>query len=204
MESITGAVIGYFSGFWGSVELLGTIFNLLCVYFAARHNQITWLFGSLGSLIFGILFFEYKLYSDAILQIAFYLPMQIIGYMQWSKIKDATLNQFKVYALTALQFMLVIGGVVIATALNGYLMHTFTDASLPFADSLIVMLSIAAQILMTKKFWQSWALWVSVDALAIYVFWSKELFVVSGLYALFFVIAAITCISWYRRFKCTE
>ena len=61
------AIVTYFSGTWGMVELAGTIFSLICVYLAAKHNQWTWLFGALGVILFGALFFQFQLYSDAAL-----------------------------------------------------------------------------------------------------------------------------------------
>lgn len=196
MEQIIATVINYFSGSFGKVELAGTVFSLICVWLAAKQNIWTWFWGLLGVICFGYLFFQYRLYSDALLQILFYLPMQVIGFLWWRRenIKIGVINS---RSLTIKQNILVALGVVVAAIINGYLMFTYTDASFPYLDALTTWMSIAAQILMIKRYWQSWVLWVSMDCIAIFVYAAKGLIVTSGLYVLFLILATYGLFQWY-------
>ena len=80
-------------------------------------------------------------------------------------------------------------------------MVNYTDASFPFADAWTTWMSVFAQILMIRKYWQSWALWVIMNVGAIYIYFAKGLFVVSGLYFIFLIIASIGLIKWYKDWK---
>jgi nicotinamide mononucleotide transporter len=201
MEMIVLSLFEYFSGFWGVVELTGTLFSLLCVYLAAKHNQWTWFFGALGVLCFGALFFEYKLYSDAALQILFFLPMQLWGFFYWRKLASESSNTSVTRSMSSFAILTSIAAIGVFTGINGYLMSTYTDASFPFADAWTTWMSVFAQILMIRKYWQSWVLWAVMDIGAIYIYFAKGLFVTSGLYVLFLIIATIGIFKWYRDWR---
>ena len=195
------AVVTYFSGTWGLIELAGTAASAICVWLAVKQNIWTWFWGAIGVALFGPLFFHYQLYSDAALQILFFLPIQAIGYYWW-KTKGPTHNDdLPVQSTGKGVFVLILANILILAGINGYYMANFTDAAFPYVDALTTWMSIAAQILMIKKFVESWALWVAMDAIAIYVYAAKGLLVVSGLYGLFFVLATMGGIAWYKSLK---
>jgi nicotinamide mononucleotide transporter len=198
---IINEVITYFSGTWGMVELAGTIFSLICVYLATKHNQWTWFFGALGVILFGALFYEYKLYSDAVLQILFFLPLQVWGFMKWRDLANESANDTVTLSLQPKTIAIIIGSILTLTLINGYGMATYTDASFPYADAWTTWLSVFAQILMIRKYWESWSLWIIMDVAAIGIYFAKGLYVVSGLYFIFLIIATIGLFKWYRDWK---
>lgn len=211
MEIIT-AITTYFSGTWGLVELFGTIFSLICVYLATKHNQWTWFFGALGVILFGALFFQFKLYSDAALQILFFLPMQLWGFMVWQelalseKLNESNPKITKSFGngdgvSATFVWSMVIIAIFGLTVANGGGMATWTDASFPYADAFTTWMSVFAQILMIRKYWESWVLWIVMDIFAIYIYFAKGLFVVSGLYVVFLILATIGLVKWYRDWK---
>ena len=63
----------------------------------------------------------------------------------------------------------------------------------------IAGLSVAAQILQSFRRVESWVLWIAVDAFAIGLFAWRGLFVTSGLYALFLILAVVGLIEWRRK-----
>jgi nicotinamide mononucleotide transporter len=209
MEILT-AITTYFSGTWGMVELTGTVFSLICVYLATKHNQWTWFFGALGVILFGLLFFEFKLYSDALLQILFFLPMQVWGFYTWRSMAEQASDKSvtKTFGPDGVSNTFVWGMVIISiiglTVINGALMATYTDASFPYADAFTTWMSVFAQVLMIRKFWESWVLWIVMDVVAIGIYFAKGLFVVSGLYFVFLILATIGLIKWYNDWKAQQ
>ena len=59
-------------------------------------------------------------------------------------------------------------------------------------------MSLAATWLMAKKKLDSWYFWISVDVVAIGVYYYKELYMTCGLYAVFLVLATIGYFTWQR------
>lgn len=197
-------IVNYFSGLWGTVELLGTISSLICVYLATKHNQWTWYFGFIGVVLFGALFYEFQLYSDMGLQLLFFAPMQIWGFLYWQKTANESNTDFYVENLGSIAIVSIVVSIAALTFINGSLMSTYTDASFPYADAWTTWMSVFAQILMIRKFWESWVLWIVMDIGAIFIYFSKELYIVSGLYVMFLVLATIGLIKWYNDWKAQQ
>lgn len=189
-------ILDYFSGTLGKVELFGTIFSVICVWLAARGNIWTWFWGILGVLCFGYLFFQFGLYSDSLLQLAFYLPLQFVGWWYWKKTDTTTVFSPNVmnWQLSVCVFL----GVLVAALGTGYVMHTYTDASFPYLDAYTTWLSIAAQILMLRKYLESWFYWIFMDLIAINIYYAKGLIVTSGLYVVFLVLASYGLWKWWN------
>jgi nicotinamide mononucleotide transporter len=85
---------------------------------------------------------------------------------------------------------------VLAIALWGWGMHRFTDAAFPWWDASVAILSVAAQILMSRRLLENWVLWIAVDLLAIGLYAAKGLQATAWLYAIFLVLAIWGLIDW--------
>ena len=197
-------IIEYFNHTWGYVELAGSIATLICVWLAVKQNIWTWFWGAIGVCFFGPLLYHYQLYSDAGLQILFYLPVQFIGWYWWMKKGPNANDDLPVTSLSNASFTTILYGIVIAAGVTGYLMTTYTDASFPYWDALTTWMSVAAQILMIRKVLQSWYLWVAVDIISVPIYFSKGIIVWSGIYGIFLVLATMGGIAWYKSWKETN
>lgn len=194
-------VIDYFNHFWGYIELAGSIATLICVYLAVKQNIWTWFWGAIGVALFGPLLYHYQLYSDAGLQILFYLPIQFLGFWYWMKKGPTANNDLPVSRLEISTIIGIILSIGVLTWVNGILMATYTDASFPFWDAFTTWMSVFAQILMIRKYVESWALWVTVDIISVPIYFIKGIVVWSGIYAIFLVLATMGGIAWYKSWK---
>ena len=87
---------------------------------------------------------------------------------------------------------------LIAGVVLGQILDRFTDASLPFMDSLLTSFSIVAQWMQTRKLLETWLLWIVVDVFYVGMFVMKELYLTAGLYAVFLLLAAVGFAEWRR------
>ena len=85
-----------------------------------------------------------------------------------------------------------------ATVPWGYSMATYTDAAAPYADAFIAATSLIAQWLMARKKLESWQFWIAVDIVAIAVYFYKELYITTGLYSVFLVLAVLGYFQWRK------
>lgn len=198
---ILQTIIDYFNHPWGYVELAGSIATLICVWLAVKQNIWTWFWGAIGVSLFGPLLFHYQLYSDAGLQILFYLPMQFLGFYWWMKKGPEGNNDLPVSVMKWQTSALIIWAIFLLTMANGYIMANHTDASFPYWDALTTWMSVFAQILMLKKIAESWVLWVAVDIISVPIYYIKGIVVWSGIYGIFLVLATMGGIAWYKSWK---
>ncbi len=93
--------------------------------------------------------------------------------------------------------------VLMATAglLLGFALSRFTDASLPYMDSMLTAFSIAAQWMQTRKLLENWLLWLAVDVFYVSMFLYLGLYLTAGLYASFLFLAVLGYVQWRRSWR---
>ena len=63
-------------------EIIGTVLGVIGVWLMIRQSIVGWPVGLVQVAVYAWVFFDAKLYSDAILQIAFFL-IQAYGWWHW-------------------------------------------------------------------------------------------------------------------------
>ncbi|MES2444573.1 MAG: nicotinamide riboside transporter PnuC [Pseudomonadota bacterium] len=178
------------------IEIAAFLLGLANVTLVVRRSIWNYPFGLAMVALYAWIFLGAKLYSDAVLQL-FFFAVQIYGWQQWARAR-ADAGEVRVELLSRGARSLWLAGCAVAAAAWGMLMHRYTDAAFPWWDGTIAMLSVAAQILMSKRYLENWVLWIAVDALAIGLFAVKGLWLTALLYAIFLVLASWGLVHWAR------
>lgn len=182
-----------------SIEATAVVFGLACVWLTIRQNIWCWPTGLVQVTLYIAVFYQVKLYSDLILHVI-YVVMQIYGWYHWlhgGKSQGALLvSTLNLRGRLAWPTVAVLG-----TIGWGYVMATFTDASVPYGDAFTTVASLIAQWLMARKRLESWYFWIAVDVVAIGIYWSKDLALTSGLYAVFLILATMGLFAWRKSLR---
>lgn len=181
---------------WTPLELWANIFTAVCIVLAGRNNVHTWWTGIVGCVLMGWLFFENKLYADATLQV-FFLITGAIGWVYWKK--ESIAPKITNVPWSSLKYMVL--GALITTAMYGTILHKFTDAYAPLIDSAVLAFSVLAQFLLMRRNLQTWYFWIAVNTISVPLFWSRELYMTSALYAVFWVNAVYSAYNWKKLEK---
>lgn len=170
--------------------------GVLNITLLVRRSIWNYPFGIAMVAIYFFIFRDARLYSDMLLQI-FFAVVQIIGWRAWARAGGLD-GPVRVERLTADQRWLWLGAVMLATALWGWGMHSLTNAAAPWWDAAVAMGSIAAQIMLVRRFIENWTAWIVVDVLAIGLYVSRELYLTAGLYGLFLILCIWGLVEWQR------
>jgi nicotinamide mononucleotide transporter len=178
------------------IEAVAAFFGFLCVGLTIRRNVLCWPAGLVQVFLYIFIFYDARLYADMVLHII-YVGLSIYGWIYWSRSKRSGLT-----VVTRMNNIMPWVVIMIAGAsIWGYSLATFTDASVPYLDSLVVMASLIAQWLMARKKLESWYFWILADIVAIGIYGYKELYITSGLYLAFLVMAMAGYFAWRKDFR---
>jgi len=181
----------------GGIEIAAAMLGVVNVLLVVRRLVWNYPFGIAMVALYFFVFWEAKLYSDALLQIFFFV-IQLYGWWAWVH-ADRLDHGVAVGWLSTRARLLWLAGTIVAIMVWGAGMARYTDAVAPFADAAVAGLSVSAQILQSFRKVESWVLWVTVDTLAIGLFAWRGLSVTAGLYAVFWMLAVIGLIEWRRK-----
>ena len=90
---------------------------------------------------------------------------------------------------------------VVVTVAYGTLLHHFTDAYAPFADSAVLAFSVVAQLLLMRRQLETWAFWLLVNTVSVPLFLSRGLTLTAGLYAMYWLNAWWGGWTWWRQWR---
>ncbi len=191
----------FITGFLGAsaIEMLASISGFICVFLLIRRNIWNWFFGLIQVTLFVWIFYQYKLYSDALLHII-YIALQFYGWWNWYHHKNNQ-NQLVIEWTSFSFFSKILLFSFISTLILGYIMDTYTDASFAYADAFTTCTSLLAQWLLTRRHLLNWLLWIIVDIVAIIIYLQKGLFPTTVLYATFLIMAIVGQYSWWRTYQ---
>jgi nicotinamide mononucleotide transporter len=193
-------VIGYPISY---VELIGTAFGLISVYFASRANILTWSTGIVNEVFLFILFFQVHLYADMFLQVYFFV-VTIYGWYNW----NTTTVENKIAVINLKARWLIAAIILVGSLLSGFLIkniHLYLPnyfkiaAAYPFTDSFVMVLSIIATVLLAKKKIENWHLWILVDAVCVILYFKKGVYFLSLEYLIFLGLATYGLYNWKKQ-----
>jgi nicotinamide mononucleotide transporter len=176
------------------IELGGALISAWAVWLTARRRPWCWPIGLASVLVYGWIFIDARLYSDALLQLAF-AGLIVYGWRRWLQ----NLGDDGRVQLAPLPIVQAIGHVAIgavAALLLGYSMHRWTNAALPWLDAALTAFSLVAQWWQGRRHVAAWWLWIAVDVIYIGEYIYKHLLITSVLYAGFVVLAVIGLRAW--------
>jgi nicotinamide mononucleotide transporter len=184
------------------LEWVAAGLGVINVALVVRRSVWNYPFGLAMVALYFFVFFEARLYSDALLQIFFFV-VQIYGWVNWVKARSAA-GEVPVGRLTQRARIGWIGGTALASLIWGLGMARYTDAAAPIIDAFIAGTSISAQILMARRMIENWAAWILVDLVAVALYFSRDLYPTSALYLLFLLLSIAGLIGWRRALPGTR
>lgn len=192
------------------LEFVGTVFNIWCVWLAARKKVLTWPIGLVGIILYMFLFYQIQLYSDLFEQVYFFI-MTFYGWWLWTmpaKGKTGADQELKVSFASRNANFIWLAITVFGSIALGFFMSRIhlifpayfpVAASLPYWDAFTTVMSFVATILMAKKKIECWYYWILVDIIGIVLYFVKDVRFISLEYVLFLAIAVKGLFDWLKE-----
>ncbi len=178
------------------IEPLAVLTGIAGVWLTVRQRVWCWPVGLVSVTLFAVLFFRARLYGSAGLQLV-YAALSLYGWYAWRHPTDGG-RDLRVTRTPARWWpVLALAGVAGALVL-GVMLRDRTDAALPLVDGATTAFSLIAQWMTTRKWIETWILWVGVDTVYVGMYASQGLYATAGLYVVFLVLAVIGYFEWRR------
>ncbi len=180
----------------GPLEISANLITTASILLAGRNSIHTWWTGIIGCVLFGVLFYDARLYADVALQV-FFLATSISGWWAWLHGRRGEPLPITRSGVRLLLTLFVAG--VLTTVAYGSLLFYYTDAYSPYVDSAVLMFSVVAQFLLMRRKLETWLFWLLVNTISVPLFASRGLYLTAGLYAVYWVNALVSWFVWRGR-----
>ena len=173
------------------IEIIAVFFSIIYVVLAAKESIWCWSAALISVSIYIYICFQAQLYAETGLQV-FYFIMAIYGYFSWRK--NNSLLKINELAISNHILIMILGSLL--TFLLGFYFSTYTDAQLPIVDSFTTVFSVIATYMVVKKILSNWLYFIIIDAVSIYLYFSRDLHMTALLFCIYTIIAIIGYWKW--------
>ena len=185
------------------LEWIAVFAGVLYVIFAARQRMVCWFFAFVSSAIYVWLCFENQLYLETILQV-FYVLMAVYGWQQWVKAEKRTLAEDEQEELVLIKqwhwryhmLTLLLGGIL--TLGLGYYFEAALAQKNDYLDAFTTVFSFVATFMVTARVLENWLYWIVIDAVSIYLYYTRDLKLSALLFMFFTILAVYGYFKWQK------
>jgi nicotinamide mononucleotide transporter len=187
------AIARYFVEHW--LEIGGMVFTVLGIWLTTKRLLICWPITLLADFLYLVVFYQARLFSDALLQI-FFVAFTLYGWWHWWRgtVED---GEVRIVALDVRGWIIGLVAGAVGAVLLGWLMVRI-GAALPHLDAALTSYSLVASWWQARKHIANWWLWIVVDLIYIGEYAYKDLRATALLYAGLVLLAMLGLRDWRR------
>jgi nicotinamide mononucleotide transporter len=178
-------------------EVVAMLITAWSIWLATKENIWYYPTGLIALLMYTWIYYEAKLYAEALLQIICFALM-IYGWYEWLH-GGANRRELPVTKMPRWAWANGIVAGVLGAALTIWIQLRYTDNPNPYVDSSLLAWSLVAQWMTARKWIESWIFWLVINTISI------PLYVVRGLWptVLLYIALWILAIVGYREWRRT-
>lgn len=188
------------------IAIIASITGVIANTMIANGNITSYYFSIVCNIAYVIIGYNSHLYGTAILQGLFFLPMQIIGFINWNKNLKQKSNIVNTRKMSFKNLCLTVTYTIVLSLIYSIALRLFNDR-LPIIDALVTGLSIVGMILTVKRYKEQWLFWITVNVVNI-IMWlfvsfdTKESGLIMALTAFVYLVNSIYgYINWNKLTK---
>ena len=181
------------------LEAAAVLTGLLCVWLNVRQIIWTWPVTIVSCMLFGVLFFDARLYGTMGLQ-GLFVIIAVYGWRSW--LTGGVGSGHLQVSSIAFKTGLILGGITVVMMTAIYFgLSGYTDAAYPLVDALTTALSISASWMQAHKFLESWLVWIITNMIYVGLYSASVLYLTCGLYVIYLVLAVAGYLAWRRSLQ---
>ncbi|MGD0912544.1 MAG: nicotinamide riboside transporter PnuC [Terracidiphilus sp.] len=180
------------------IEIAGFVATLLGIWLTTKRLLVCWPVTLLADFLYLVVFYQARLFSDALLQI-FFVAFTLYGWWHWWRgVREE--GEVRVVALGWRSAFAAMAAGAVGAVLLGWLMVK-VGAALPHLDATLASYSLVASWWQARKQIANWWLWIVVDLVYIGEYIYKDLWATALLYLILVGLAVLGWWDWRKAAK---
>jgi nicotinamide mononucleotide transporter len=181
------------------LEFIAVLTGIASVIFSRKENILVYPVGMISTGMFVPLYIIHGLYADASVNL-YYTIMSIIGWTMWSR-KIEGKKVLTITASTGRDWRNSLIFFFSCWIILYFLLHGYTNSTVPVADSFTSAAAFTGMWLMNKKKLDNWTWWIITNLASIPLNFYKHLVFASFQYVVFLILAVMGYITWRKKIQ---
>ncbi|MBI5275736.1 MAG: nicotinamide mononucleotide transporter [Burkholderiales bacterium] len=163
-----------------------------------REIHWGWPLAIASSILYYFVFWDARLYGDAVLQI-FFAVVALWGWFQWLRGRRGDGSALKPVRLAPRGVAFTVTACALLWPVTGWFLDTYTDTDVPWWDAFPTSTSLVGQFMLGRKFIENWLVWIVVNVVSVGLFVYKDLWLTALLYTIFIGLSVVGWRAWKAR-----
>lgn len=183
-----------------TIEILGVITGIIYLWLEYRASIYLWIAGIVMPAIYIFIYYDAGLYADFGINI-YYLVIALYGWLAWKTGftifgSKGPAKELRISHTPRNAWMKILLAYATAQIFITWLLISYTDSTVPYADSFTTALSIVGMWMLARKYIEQWWVWCVVDVASSALYIYKGLYLTAILYAVYAIIAIFGYLKW--------
>jgi len=192
----------FLSAHW--LDILTTVLGLIYIGLEYKAHIAVWLVGIIMPALDIYLYYSHGLYGDAGMAV-YYTLAGLYGYAVWKwgpfRKKTEKKEELAISHLPARTWPIIAIAFFAVWAATWYVLHSWTNSTVPVLDAFTNALSIVALWALSRKYVEQWLFWIVVDGVCCYLYIVKGIPFKAFLYGLYVLIAVAGYRKWHSQIR---
>lgn len=180
-------------------EVCAVLLAVAYVLLAVKERIECWYAAFVSSAIFLVLFWNVSLLMESALQI-YYMGMALYGWSQWRRHANSD-EDLHIHTWPLSHHLRWLAAIALLVLVSGYLLANNTTAARPYLDSFTTWASVFTTWLVARKVLENWLYWIVIDAVSIFLYIDRGLYLTAMLFVVYVVIAVFGLLQWQQRYN---
>jgi nicotinamide mononucleotide transporter len=168
-------------------EIVAAVFGIVSVFLSTRQNVWSWPTSLVNVSMYAWFFLDRKLYALMALQ-GFFFAISVYGWYEWL-FGGEQKTELRVSRIPPALGLVLAGVTGVAMLAIWYLLRHYTQDPAPGIDALFFAVSLTAQWMMARKYYECWMIWVAINVISVPFFFFQHSYPTMVQYAVFLVLA---------------
>lgn len=180
------------------IAVVSAVCGITYTFIAGKGNPVCYLFGVTGSGFYSYLAFQNLLWGNLFLYLCYYIPMQILGFVEWNKnLKSDQKEIVKIY-LPQKEMKILLVLTILTVLGTAFGLNYLKDAH-PILDSITTICSLAGMYLTVRRAIEQWLFWIIVNFISL-VMWACVAYSGARVYSTVIMWAVYLFLAFYFYF----
>lgn len=190
------------------IAVIYAVCGILYTIIAGKGKISCYFFGIVSSVCYGILAFGSALWGNLLLNLCYYLPMEILGIVKWRKYLKPKTKEIIKTRLTIKERILLAAFCTAGSAVFTGFLYNVGDKS-PVFDGITTILSIAGMYLTVRRCIEQWIIWMFVNGLSV-LMWidiilkGRKAYGTVIVWLVYFILAVYFYVIWQRELSAPQ
>ena len=181
------------------LEFIAVFFGIASVMLSRMENIWVYPTGIVNTTIYIYLSIIAGLYAEAGVNF-YYTVMSIVGWVLWAQKKEGN-RVLRITQSGRREWVIALVFFGLCWAVLFVVLKTYTDSTVPVADSFASAAAYTGMWLMARKKLENWLWWIVTNIASIPLYFVKGFVFTSFQYLVFLVLAVMGYIEWRRKLR---